>query len=209
MNAGAGAVAADLLGRRRTAQALTVATAVLGTYLGSYTGVLLASTAVPVWSRSRRFLPPIFMCTASASGAAATRLALAATGASARDAARPRRHETVAMTGELVLSAVNERRLGIAGRALEEQPRALRAARWLTVAGLARRVVAPRSHVPSVAVPRRRAGLPVRLGRRGRRLGARPRGGRGRRPEQLALVREGVVLVGDHPAVTVARVGRA
>ena len=44
---------------------LTAATAALGTYLGSYTGVLLASTAVPAWHRSRRFLPPIFICTAT------------------------------------------------------------------------------------------------------------------------------------------------
>ena len=40
---------------------LGVQTAVLGTYLGSYTGVLLASTAVPVWARSRLFLGPIFI----------------------------------------------------------------------------------------------------------------------------------------------------
>ena len=33
----------------------------VGGYLGSYTGVLLASTAVPVWGRSRLFLGPIFV----------------------------------------------------------------------------------------------------------------------------------------------------
>ena len=37
------------------------ANAVVGGYLGSYTGVLLASTAVPVWARSRLFLGPIFV----------------------------------------------------------------------------------------------------------------------------------------------------
>ncbi len=79
-NAAAGAVAADLTGRRRTATGLGAAAAALGTYFGSYTGVLLASTAVPVWSRSRTMLPPIFVCTATATGAAANRLALAATG---------------------------------------------------------------------------------------------------------------------------------
>ena len=45
-------------------------------YLGSYTGVLLASTAVPVWARSRLFLGPIFVSTATLTGAAATRLVL-------------------------------------------------------------------------------------------------------------------------------------
>ena len=124
MNAGAGAVAADLLGRSRTARALTVVTAVFGTYLGSYTGVLLASTAVPVWSRSHRFLPPIFMCTASASGAAATRLATRGAGAPRATLDALAAVEFVAMTGELGLSAVNERRLGIAGRALHWGARA-------------------------------------------------------------------------------------
>ena len=83
------AVAADLLGRRRTAQALARPTRSWA-YLGSYTGVLLASTAVPVWDRSRLFLPPIFVCTASASGAAATRLALVALGTPAGHPTRRR-----------------------------------------------------------------------------------------------------------------------
>ena len=72
----AGAVGADLLGRERTARALGGATAIVGGYLGSYTGVLLASTAVPLWARSRLFLGPIFVCTATATGAAATHLVL-------------------------------------------------------------------------------------------------------------------------------------
>ena len=43
----AGAVGADLLGRERTARALGGATAVVGGYLGSYTGVLLAEHRRP------------------------------------------------------------------------------------------------------------------------------------------------------------------
>jgi len=146
-NTGGAAVAADLLGRRRTARALSAATAVFGLYLGSYTGVLLASTAVPAWARSRRFLGPIFMCTATASGAAATRLALAATGTPA--GVQPTRDglaavEAIAMAAELALSALNDRGLGIAGRALESgRPgRLLKAARALNATGLAARLAA-------------------------------------------------------------------
>ena len=94
-------VGADLLGRRRAAKALGGANAVVGGYLGSYTGVLLASTAVPVWARSRLFLGPIFVATATATGAAAARLALAAGGPArraTRRAARSARVETGAMT---------------------------------------------------------------------------------------------------------------
>jgi hypothetical protein len=158
---GGGAVLADLLGRARITKALTAATAGFGVYLGSYTGVLLAGTAVPAWNRSRAFLPPIFVCTATASGAAATRLALAATGAprrSAPTAGALAALESAAMTAELVLSALNDRRLGIAGRALESGTpgRRLKLARALNVAGLAGRAAralgrAPAAvdHVPS------------------------------------------------------------
>jgi hypothetical protein len=153
-NCGAGAVLADLLGRRRAARALTAATAAFGTYLGSYTGILLASTAVPAGNRSRGFLGPIFICTATASGAAATRLALAATGTAPGHPTRSALAtlETAAMAAELALSAANDRRLGIARRALEDgRPgRLLKAARALTAGGLAMRL-AHRPGAPALA----------------------------------------------------------
>ncbi len=120
--AGAGAVAADLLGLRRTAKGLGAVNAVLGGYLGSYTGVLLAATAVPVWSRSRVFLGPIFVATATATGAAATRLVLWRAAAPAGHPTRIAlgRLETAAILAELTLSSVNERRLGRAGEVLSQ-----------------------------------------------------------------------------------------
>jgi len=139
----AGAVAADLLGQRRAARVLGGATALLGGYLGSYTGVLLAATAVPVWARSRLFLGPIFVSTATATGAAATRLALVASGLP--DGHPTRRAignvETGAMAAELLLSVVNEKRLGEAGHVLDEGAagRRFRTAKWLVRGGLALR----------------------------------------------------------------------
>jgi formate-dependent nitrite reductase membrane component NrfD len=147
------AVGADLLRRPREARLAGAATALLGTYLGSYTGVLLASTAVPVWARSRATLPPIFICTAAAGGAAANRLVLAAVGV-------PRGHptraalgtvETVAMASELALSALNERRLGRLGDALGRRTFLL--AKWAVRGGLALRFASRRpaaSHAASV-----------------------------------------------------------
>ena len=75
--------------------------------------MLLATTAVPLWARSRSVLGPVFVCTAAASGAAATRLALVAGG-------MPEEHptqaalghvETASILAELALSAINRRRL--------------------------------------------------------------------------------------------------
>jgi formate-dependent nitrite reductase membrane component NrfD len=150
---GAGlAAVADLFGRRREARVLGVATAAAGMYLGSYTGMLLASTAVPVWARSRLFLPPIFVCTAAAKGAAANRLVMAATGV---EVGHPTRAalgtvETAAMAAELVLSSINEKRLGRFGEALKEGQagKLFRAAKWFVRAGLALRFARKRGGPP-------------------------------------------------------------
>ena len=136
------AVGLDLLGRRREARAAGAASAVLGGYLGSYTGVLLAATAVPLWARSRLLLGPIFVATATATGAAATRLTLVASGLPAgptRDALG--KVESAAMAAELVMSTVNEKRLGDLASGLEDGApgKMFRAAKWLVRGGLALR----------------------------------------------------------------------
>jgi hypothetical protein len=151
----AAAVAADLLGRRRAARALAAANAVVGGYVGSYTGVLLASTAVPVWARSRLFLGPIFVSTATATGAATCRLVLVATGLPAGHPTREalEKVEHGAMTAELVLSMVNERRLGPLAEGLRTgRPGTLfKAAKWAVRAGLALRLARSRGdHVSSL-----------------------------------------------------------
>jgi hypothetical protein len=155
----AGATGADLLGRRRSTTAMTAATAVTGIYLGSYTAVLLAGSNVPVWARSRTALPPIFICTATATGAAATRLTLSAAGLPAGHPTRTALGavEAGAMGLELALSSQIERRLGRIGRPLHEgRPgRLFNAARWAVRAGLALRAAGRRAgpvgdHAPSV-----------------------------------------------------------
>ena len=137
----AAAVGADLLGRPRAARLLGAANAVVGGYLGSYTGVLLATTAVPLWARSRLFLGPIFVATATATGAAANRLTLSAAGV---PAGHPTRRalgyvETGAMLAELLLSTINERRLGRLASQLDDgRPgRLFKAAKGAVATGLA------------------------------------------------------------------------
>ena len=148
----AAAVGADLLRQPRAARALGALTSLFGSYLGSYTGVLLACTAVPVWARSRVILGPAFVATATATGAAATRLTLAASGLP--DGHPTRRAlgtlETASMLSELALSAVGERQLGDAAEALRRgRPGAFfRTAKSLVVLGLSLRVVARRRMGP-------------------------------------------------------------
>jgi hypothetical protein len=111
-----------------------------GVYLGSYAGVLLASTAVPVWARSRLFLGPIFISTATVSGAAATRLALAGSGMQPghRTRAALARVENGAMAAELIISEINHQRLGRLASGLDEGAGArwFRAAQWFARGGL-------------------------------------------------------------------------
>jgi formate-dependent nitrite reductase membrane component NrfD len=141
---GSAAVGADLLGRPRAARALGAANAVVGGYLGSYAGVLLASTAVPVWSRSRGFLGPIFVSTATLTGAATVRLTLVATGMPSDHPTRGalERVESGAMAAELLLSEINHHRLGRLASVLEggAGARWFSGAKWLARAGLGLRL---------------------------------------------------------------------
>ena len=156
----AGAVGADLLGHGRAARRLGAATAVVGGYLGSYAGVLLATTAVPVWARSRSFLGPIFVSTAAATGASATRLVLVAAGLPRDHPTRLalERVESGAMLVESALAQINERRLGRLAQGLHDgRPgRLFRAAHALVYAGLATRAV--RGPLRGAAEPARHAG---------------------------------------------------
>jgi formate-dependent nitrite reductase membrane component NrfD len=140
-NLAAAAVAADLAGRRDAARALGAANVVVGGYLGSYAGVLLGATAVPLWARSRLFLGPIFIATATATGAAACRLVLAARGLPVGHPTRTAlgRVEMGAMASELALSTINERRLGPLAAGLDRglPGKLFRAAKWSVRGGLA------------------------------------------------------------------------
>jgi formate-dependent nitrite reductase membrane component NrfD len=143
------AVAADVVGRPRAARAAGALTALAGGYLGSYTGVLLACTAVPLWARSQLLLGPIFVSTAAATGAAVTRLTLVARGLPAEHPTRAalRAVETGAIVTELALSSINERSLGRTGRvAGHGRPGQLfRAAKASVLVGLGAQVLSVRT----------------------------------------------------------------
>ena len=180
------------VGLPRTARRLGALTALFGSYLGSYTGVLLACTAVPLWSRSRTILGPAFVATATATGAAATRLVLVASGL---PHGHPTRRalgtiETAAMLTELSISAFGERRLGDVAQALDRGRPGVyfRTAKSLVALGSrAPAGCAPhrsaRARTRERHLPRGGSALPLRLGlcRKGFRERRRGRGG-GTRP---------------------------
>jgi DMSO reductase anchor subunit len=124
-----------------------VVAAALGPVLATYTGVLVANTAIPVWHESRRHLPLLF-----AGGAMASAGGLAAITTPARRAGPARRLAVLGAGLELASAADMERRLGeLAATYREgEAAQAARASRGLTAAGAALMVLTGRRRVGAI-----------------------------------------------------------
>jgi formate-dependent nitrite reductase membrane component NrfD len=103
-----------------------------GPPLTTYTGTLIADTAIPVWHEARRELPWLFGASASASAGAATTLFLPP-----REAGPARRLAILGSAGVLGLKEVMQRRLGFVGEVYEQEEagRYGRLAKGLTAAG--------------------------------------------------------------------------
>jgi formate-dependent nitrite reductase membrane component NrfD len=85
---------------------------VFGLFVASYTGVLLASTAVPVWARARHILGPLFLSSGLSTGLASLSLLLSS-GRSRRDTLkRLESAEMISMATELGLILTLPRVLG-------------------------------------------------------------------------------------------------
>src|SRR2546430_9006145 len=89
-----------------------------GLVVASYTGVLLSSTAVPIWARARRFLGPLFLTSGLSTSLSALSLILSL-GRSSHDTLKSLdRAEVIAMTTELGLIASLIPTLGPLGKPL-------------------------------------------------------------------------------------------
>jgi formate-dependent nitrite reductase membrane component NrfD len=105
------AAALDLLGiLRPVGAAAELASAVTGPPLATYTGALIANTAIPVWSEARDELPWLFGASAAASAGAAAALVTPA-----RSAGPARRAAIAGVAAEVALARAMERKLGFVG----------------------------------------------------------------------------------------------
>ena len=131
--AAAGAAVSDRLGIfPRLGRAAEAVAGLLGPALATYTGTLVADTAVPVWHEAGRELPFVFAGSAAASaGAAAALLTPAA------DAGPARRLVVTGALLELGAAQAMERRLGELGEPYHQGPagRLARLAKACTAAG--------------------------------------------------------------------------
>ena len=73
--------------------------------LGSYTGVLLSATAIPLWAELDTVLAPLFLASAFSTGAASITLARALAGTAPGELHRLRAIESGALLSELALTA--------------------------------------------------------------------------------------------------------
>jgi len=103
-----------------------------GPPLMTYTGTLLANTAIPVWHEARRELPWLFGASATASAGAATALLLPPA-----EAGPARRLAIAGVAGELAWMEAMKRRLGFVGEVYDhgEAGRLARIAKALTASG--------------------------------------------------------------------------
>jgi hypothetical protein len=138
----------EVTGRLRPLKLLAeVVAALAGPPLATYTGVLVADTAVPVWHEGRRELPFAFAGSAAASaGAAATMLT------PAEDAGPARRLAIGGAVAESVATTVMERHLGELGEPYRGGAvgRLTKAAKGLAVGGAALVAVGARRSRPIV-----------------------------------------------------------
>jgi hypothetical protein len=125
----------ELLGRLKPVKVLAEAAATLaGPLLATYTGVLVADTAIPVWHGARRELPWIFGASAAASAGAAACVFLGP-----RDAGPARRLAVAGVLAEGALMQAMELRLGRIGEVYKqgEAGKFAWAAKGLATAGAA------------------------------------------------------------------------
>jgi formate-dependent nitrite reductase membrane component NrfD len=110
------AAALELLGILKPVKALAEAVSfVAGPPLATYTGALVANTAIPVWSEARDELPWLFGASAAASAGAAAALF------TPLEASGPARRAAVAGTvAELGLMQLMEHRLGFVGEVYKQ-----------------------------------------------------------------------------------------
>jgi formate-dependent nitrite reductase membrane component NrfD len=113
----------ELLTPRDTVRTLRRVLAILGTpfgfFVGGYTGVLLAATAIPIWFRNRLLWGPTFLASAFSTGAAAIQAALAISGRGGPHAhAKLEQAHMVGLATEAALMGASLARMGSAGRPL-------------------------------------------------------------------------------------------
>ena len=129
------AAALELTGKLRPVKwAAEVVSFLTGAPLATYTGTLIADTAIPVWHEARKELPWLFGASAAASAGAATALFMPP-----EESGPARRLAVAGVATELGVMEAMKHRLGFVGEVYEQEAAGKlgRASKVLTAAGAA------------------------------------------------------------------------
>jgi formate-dependent nitrite reductase membrane component NrfD len=111
-------------------------TAVLGAFIGSYTGVLLSATALPLWGIGKRHIPTFSACSGIAGACAANSLILVLTGGSEASIKKLERFELLASLAELALLRDFKRHAGPIGDPMFAGARGAKLRRHTEIGGI-------------------------------------------------------------------------
>jgi len=139
----------ELLGKLKRVKAIAeVVSAVAGPPLATYTGTLLADTAIPVWHEARHELPWLFGASASASAGAAAAMVVPP-----GEAGPARRLAVGGVAATLGLTEAMKHRLGFVGEVYKQEAAGKRArvAKGCGAAGAALQPFATRASFPAVS----------------------------------------------------------
>jgi formate-dependent nitrite reductase membrane component NrfD len=110
--------------------------AVFGSFIASYTGVLISATAVPLWAKGKRHIPPLFVFSGVAGACALHAGLLALESGTEQTRRKLERVELIAALCELATLAAFRRHAGTLGAPMFEGPRGQRLRTYTVLAGI-------------------------------------------------------------------------
>ncbi len=111
--------------------------ALLGAFMGGYTGVLISATAVPLWATGKRHIPAISAASGIAGACALQSALLAIFGGNLSTEKKLEKLETVASVAELAIVLAFRRHAGIVGKPMFAGPTGDKFLRTTLVGGIA------------------------------------------------------------------------
>ena len=109
----------------------------LGAFIAGYTGVLLSSTAIPLWGKGKYHIPAMSVCSAISSACAANMIFVCTDANAGAVVRKLERLEACAALGELATLLHFRAYAGSTGKPMFEGPRGERLCKWTLIGGIA------------------------------------------------------------------------
>ena len=111
--------------------------AILGAFIGGYTGVLISATANPIWATGKRHIPAMSVCSGLAGACAANSALLALFGGNASTERKIEKLEIVASLAELAVILAFRKHAGVVGKPMFEGKHGKKMTEYTLIGGIA------------------------------------------------------------------------